>query len=99
MMDQDYEREQEKCGVRRSHLVEIIVKKYNGPNDSKGSGELLLHIKERGFCSVHGFLKRIYESLPEYKGKCLWICVHNLSNGQMDIYTHIFKKNRIPFRW
>ena len=99
MMDQDYEREKEKCGVRKNHLVEITVKKYNGPHDCKGSGELLLHIKERGFCSVHGFLKRIYESIPEYKGKCLWICVHDLSNGQVGIYTHIFKKNRIPFRW
>lgn len=99
MMDPNYEREQEKCGVRRNHLVEITVKKYNGSNDCKGSGELLLHIKEKGFCSVHGFLKRIYESIPEYKGKCLWICVHNLSNGQKCICTHIFKKNRIPFRW
>lgn len=44
--------------------------KYNSRHDCKGSGELLLHIKERGFCSVHGFLKRIYESIPEYKGKC-----------------------------
>ena len=61
--------------------------KYNSRHDCKGSGELLLHIKERGFCSVHGFLKRIYESIPEYKGKCLWICVHDLSNGQVGIYT------------
>lgn len=60
--------------------------KYNSRHDCKGSGELLLHIKERGFCSVHGFLKRIYESIPEYKGKCLWICVHDLSNGQVGIY-------------
>ena len=99
MMDSDYEREQEKCRVRKNHLVEITVKKYNGPHDCKGSGELLLHIKEKGFGSVHGFLKRIYESVPEYKGKYLWICVHNLSNGQKCICKHIFKKNRIPFRW
>ena len=99
MMDSDYEWVQAKCGVRKNHLVEITVKKYNGPHDYKGSGELLLHIKENGFCSVHSFLKRIYESIPEYKGKYLWICVHNLSNGQMSICTHILIKNRIPFRW
>ena len=27
MMDPDYEREQDKCGVRKSHMVEIVVKK------------------------------------------------------------------------
>ena len=27
MMDSDYERELDKCGVRKSHMVEIVVKR------------------------------------------------------------------------
>ena len=30
MMDPDYEREQDKCGVRKSHMVEIVVKSFVG---------------------------------------------------------------------
>lgn len=82
MMDPDYEREQDKCGVRKSHMVEIVVKSFVGYGDVKGRGELLFKIREKGFCSEHGFLKRIYESLPEYRGKRLWIQIHNLTNDQ-----------------
>lgn len=99
MMDPDYEREQDKCGVRKSHMVEIIVKSFVGYGDVKGRGELLLKIREKGFCSEHGFLKRIYESLPEYRGKRLWIQIHNLTNGQMRLCSgHLFRKNKIPFK-
>ena len=99
MMDPDYEREQDKCGVRKSHMVEIVVKSFVGYGDVKGRGELLLKIREKGFCSEHGFLKRIYESLPEYRGKRLWIQVHNLTNGQIRICSgHLFRKNKIPFK-
>ena len=28
MMNPDYEREQDKCGVRKSHMVEIVVKSF-----------------------------------------------------------------------
>lgn len=99
-MDSAIEREQEKCGVKKSHLVKIVVKEYTGSNDVKGTGKVLLEIQEKGFSSVHGFLKRIYESLPEYKGKRLWIQIHNLTNGQMSICSrHLYRKNKIPFSW
>ena len=99
MMNPDYERELDKCGVRKSHMVEIVVKSFVGYGDVKGRGELLLKIREKGFCSEHGFLKRIYESLPEYRGKRLWIQIHNLTNGQMGIWSgHLFRKNKIPFK-
>ncbi len=29
-MDPDYERELDKCGVRKSHIVEIVVKSFVG---------------------------------------------------------------------
>lgn len=35
MMDPDYEREQDKCGVRKSHMVEIVVKSFVGYRDVK----------------------------------------------------------------
>ena len=44
MMDPDYEREQDKCGVRKSHMVEIVVKSFVGYRDVKGRGELLFKI-------------------------------------------------------
>ena len=47
MMDPDYEREQDKCGVRKSHMVEIVVKSFVGLGDVKGRGELLFKIREK----------------------------------------------------
>ena len=47
MMDPDYEREQDKCGVRKSHMVEIVVKSFVGYRDVKGRGELLRKIREK----------------------------------------------------
>lgn len=34
-MDPDYEREQDKCGVRKSHMVEIVVKSFVGYGDKQ----------------------------------------------------------------
>ncbi len=47
MMDPDYERELDKCGVRKSHMVEIVVKSFVGYGDVKGRVNFYLKFEKK----------------------------------------------------
>ena len=56
MMDPDYEREQDKCGVRKSHMVEIVVKSFVGYGDVKGRGNFYLKFEKKNSAQNMAFL-------------------------------------------
>ncbi len=50
----------------------------------------------KGFRTIHGVLKFIYEQLPEYKKKTVLIKIKNMSTEKFAIAEHRIKENRVP---
>ena len=47
---------------------------------------------------MHAVIKAIYEALPEYKGKRVFVDVWNKTSGEIYRCSHHYiPKNRIPF--
>lgn len=97
-MDSEYEKYLNSCGIKKSHEVEIIVKETSPEIPQKG-GTLLWTTTHKGFGSMHAVIKSIYEALPDYKGKRIFVEVKNKTTGmRIMCSSHYVPKNRIPFK-
>jgi len=95
-MDPEYERKLGTCGIKKSHVVRIIVKETSKEFLHKG-GNTLLQVEKKGFYSMRSVLRLIYERLPQYRGKRIWVEITNKSNGMCTICnSHYCPVNRIP---
>lgn len=96
-MDQEYENKLKRCDIRKGHIVQVIVKETSS-NFPQGGGDVLWRTTGKDFGSMHAVIKAIYEALPDYKGKRIWVEVKNMTNGMVTICSsHYIPKNRIPF--
>lgn len=95
-MESKYERALNTCGIKKSHEVRITVKEVSKDFPQKG-GEILMQVERKGFYSMRSVLRMVYEELPQYRGKRIWIEVKNKSNGEYTICSsHYCPINRIP---
>ena len=96
-MDIEYENELKRCGIKKGHIVKVTVKEILSDIPQRG-GDVLWRTTGKDFGSMHAVIKAIYEALPEYKGKKVWVEIKNKTNGMGTICsTHYIPKNRIPF--
>lgn len=96
-MDKEFEKYHNRCGIQKSDTIRIIVKETSR-DYTKKAGKTLLTKTCSGFSSMHAVIKSIYETLPEYKGRRIYVEVWNTTNGMVAISNmHYVPKNRIPF--
>ena len=96
-MDPEYEKYNNSCDIKKGHMVQVIVKETSSDVPQKG-GDILWTTTGKTFGSMHAVIKAIYEALPDYKGKRVWVEVKNKTNGMVTICSsHYIPKNRIPF--
>jgi len=96
-MDPDYESKQKRCGIKKGQQVQVIVKESSPEIPQKG-GNLLWRKTSKEFTSMHAVIKAIYEALPEYKSKRVFVDVWNKTSGERYRCSHHYiPKNRIPF--
>lgn len=96
-MDQEYENKQKRCGIKKGHDIQIVVRETSS-NISQRGGDVLWTTTGKDFGSMHAVIKAIYKALPDYKSKRIWVEVKNKTNGMVTICnSHYIPKNRIPF--
>ena len=96
-MDQEYENKLKRCDIKKGHIIQVIVKETSSDISQRGGG-VLWKTTDNIFGSMHAVIKAIYEALPEYKGKRVWVEVKNKTNGMVTICSsHYIPKSRIPF--
>lgn len=97
-MDIDYEKHLNSCGLKKNHEVSIVVKEPSTESPQKG-GSLLWSETNKGFGSIHAVLKVIYEALPQYRGRRVYVEIRNLTNGMITMCSsHYMPLNRIPLK-
>jgi hypothetical protein len=94
MINPQWEYKQLTCGeIKKGDLISILVKESKGVNGITD----LLEVQKTGFTSMRSVIRYIYDSLPTYKGKCLYIKVVNTNNGKFIISnSHRYREEVIP---
>ena len=83
------------CEIKKGQLVQVLVKEYCSHLPQLG-GNLLWETTSKGFASMHAILKTIYNALPEYKGKRIFVEVRNKTTNTITRNTHFVHRNKIP---
>ena len=97
-MDPDYEKYLNSCGIKKSHVIKVTVKEVSSELPQKG-GALLWTTTCKGFGSMHAVIKAIYEALPDYKGRRIFVDIKNKTNGMhIMCSSHYVPLNRIPLK-
>ena len=95
-MDPVYEKELNSCGIKKSHVIEVIVRETTS-DTCQTDGAVLWKTKRKGFGTMHAVIKSFYEALPEYRGKRVYVQVRNETAGKIVICSsHYMPLNRIP---
>ena len=96
-MDPEYEKELSRLGIKKGHVIEVVVREKSSALPQKG-GAILWKTTGNQFGSMHAVVKAIYEALPTYKGKWIFVEVRNKTNGKCTICSsHYVPLKRIPF--
>lgn len=95
-MDPEYEKELSRLGIKKGHVIEVVVREKSSELPQKG-GAILWKTTGNQFGSMHAVIKAIYEALPTYKGKWIFVEVRNKTNGKFQICNHHIALKRIPF--
>lgn len=96
-MDPEYEKESSRLGIKKGHVIEVVVREKSSELPQKG-GAILWKTTGNQFGSMHAVIKAIYEALPTYKGKRIFVEVKNKTNGKCTICSsHYVPLKRIPF--
>jgi len=96
-MDPEYEKELSRLGIKKGHVIEVVVREKSSELPQKG-GAILWKTTGNQFGSMHAVIKAIYEALPTYKGKRIFVEVKNKTNGKCTICSsHYVPLKRIPF--
>lgn len=97
-MNPEYEKQQNSCGIKKNHEINIIVREVSSEFPQSG-GELIWTHTGKGYGSMHAVIKAIYSALPDYKGKRIFVKVQNKTIGKFTICSHHhIPLNRIPFK-
>lgn len=95
-MDPEYEKELSRLGIKKGHVIEVVVREKSSELPQKG-GAILWKTTGNQFGSMHAVIKAIYEALPTYKGKRIFVEVKNKTNRKFQICNHHIALKRIPF--
>ena len=95
-MDPEYEKELSRLGIKKGHVIEVVVREKSSELPQKG-GAILWKTTGNQFGSMHAVIKAIYEALPTYKGKRIFVEVKNKTIGKFQICNHHIALKRIPF--
>jgi len=95
-MDPEYEKELSRLGIKKGHVIEVVVREKSSELPQKG-GAILWKTTGNQFGSMHAVIKAIYEALPTYKGKRIFVEVKTKTNGKFQICNHHIALKRIPF--
>lgn len=96
-MDPEYEKKINRCGIKKGQSIHIAVKEYC-PELPQMGGNLLFENSSDNFSSMHAVIKTIYEALPEYKGKRVFVEILNKTSGEFIGSVHFVHRNRIPLQ-
>ena len=95
-MDPEYEKELSRLGIKKGHVIEVVVREKSSELPQKG-GAILWKTTGNQFGSMHAVIKAIYEALPTYKGKRIFVEVKNKTKRKFQICNHHIALKRIPF--
>ena len=96
-MDPEYKKDLSRIGIKKGHVIEVVVREKSPELPQKG-GAILWKTTGNQFGSMHAVIKAIYEALPTYKGKRIFVEVRNKANGKFTICSsHYVPLKRIPF--
>lgn len=97
-MDIEYEKYLDSCGIKKNHVVKVVVREVSSEISLKG-GALLWSNRSKGYGSMHAVIKAIYAALPNYRGKRIFVEVKNESTGDVvRCCSHYVPLNRIPLK-
>ena len=95
-MDAEYENKLERFEIKKGQLVQVTVKEFCSELPQKG-GNFLFEKSSDKFSSMYAVIKTIYEALPEYKGKRIFVEVFNKTSGEIIRSVHFVHRNKTPF--